>query len=435
MFVRSSKNLCGIMILVCALSAGEASVAFNDLQNWLSSESNSVPETAQELDDLTVIMVQRNPDIQAASLAYQAALSMENTIVSLPDPLVSVGIFGRPVETANGPQQMKLGISQKIPLPGKTRALKAQYSARTQMAAQSLNAVYLEKLRGLRALWNEGWFLQRSISLQEEKLNLIQDHLGILDNNYRGGLISHSALIQAQMDLKLVENNLENTKAEQDRLAIRLGRLLGLDAPFHLPEVISRDVRLDATQQGLEVAQHPLWIRLEQYGADRAAGERLARANLLPDITLGLEYLVIGSKDVAVPPENSGRDALALSIGTQIPIWNWKQKRAEVRASQVQKLQADLQLASEGDHLREAYALALSTWKENQRTIAVYENELIPRSREQALVTQQGYITETSTISELIQAQVEVVNLQLALAKQHKAANDALIDLKYLRSE
>ncbi len=435
MFVRSSKNLCGIMILVCALSAGEASVAFNDLQNWLSSESNSVPETAQELDDLTVIMVQRNPDIQAASLAYQAALSMENTIVSLPDPLVSVGIFGRPVETANGPQQMKLGISQKIPLPGKTRALKAQYSARTQMAAQSLNAVYLEKLRGLRALWNEGWFLQRSISLQEEKLNLIQDHLGILDNNYRGGLISHSALIQAQMDLKLVENNLENTKAEQDRLAIRLGRLLGLDAPFHLPEAISRGVRLDATQQGLVVAAHPLWIRLEQYGADRAAGERLARANLLPDITLGLEYLVIGSKDVAVPPENSGRDALALSIGTQIPIWNWKQKRAEVRASQVQKLQADLQLASEGDHLREAYALALSTWKENQRTIAVYENELIPRSREQALVTQQGYITETSTISELIQAQVEVVNLQLALAKQHKAANDALIDLKYLRSE
>jgi cobalt-zinc-cadmium efflux system outer membrane protein len=434
-FVRSSKNLCGIMILVCALSAGEASVAFNDLQNWLSSESNSVPETAQELDDLTVIMVQRNPDIQAASLAYQAALSMENTIVSLPDPLVSVGIFGRPVETANGPQQMKLGISQKIPLPGKTRALKAQYSARTQMAAQSLNAVYLEKLRGLRALWNEGWFLQRSISLQEEKLNLIQDHLGILDNNYRGGLISHSALIQAQMDLKLVENNLENTKAEQDRLAIRLGRLLGLDAPFHLPEAISRGVRLDATQQGLVVAAHPLWIRLEQYGADRAAGERLARANLLPDITLGLEYLVIGSKDVAVPPENSGRDALALSIGTQIPIWNWKQKRAEVRASQVQKLQADLQLASEGDHLREAYALALSTWKENQRTIAVYENELIPRSREQALVTQQGYITETSTISELIQAQVEVVNLQLALAKQHKAANDALIDLKYLRSE
>jgi cobalt-zinc-cadmium efflux system outer membrane protein len=423
------------MILVCALSAGEASVAFNDLQNWLSSESNSVPETAQELDDLTVIMVQRNPDIQAASLAYQAALSMENTIVSLPDPLVSVGIFGRPVETANGPQQMKLGISQKIPLPGKTRALKAQYSARTQMAAQSLNAVYLEKLRGLRALWNEGWFLQRSISLQEEKLNLIQDHLGILDNNYRGGLISHSALIQAQMDLKLVENNLENTKAEQDRLAIRLGRLLGLDAPFHLPEAISRGVRLDATQQGLVVAAHPLWIRLEQYGADRAAGERLARANLLPDITLGLEYLVIGSKDVAVPPENSGRDALALSIGTQIPIWNWKQKRAEVRASQVQKLQADLQLASEGDHLREAYALALSTWKENQRTIAVYENELIPRSREQALVTQQGYITETSTISELIQAQVEVVNLQLALAKQHKAANDALIDLKYLRSE
>jgi hypothetical protein len=35
----------------------------------------------------------------------------------------------------------------------------------------------------------------------------------------------------------------------------------------------------------------------------------------------------------------------------------------------------------------------------------------------------------------LIQAQVEVVNLQLPLAKQHKAANDALIDLKYLRSE
>jgi len=416
-------------------SAGESAAAFNELLGWLSSGTNPVPDTARGMDDLTVIMVQRNPDIQAASLAYQAALSMENTIVSLPDPLVSMGIFGQPVETANGPQQMKLGISQKIPLPGKTRALKAQYSARTQMAAQSLNAVYLEKLRGLRALWNEGWFLQRSISLQEEKLNLIQDHLGILDNNYRGGLISHASLIRAQMDLKLVENNLENTKAEQNRLAIRLGRLLGLDAPFHLPEAISRGVRLDATQQGLEVAQHPLWIRLEQYSADRAAGERLARANMLPDITLGLEYLVIGSKEVAVPPENSGRDALALSIGTQIPIWNWKQKRAEVRASQLQKLQADLQLASEGDHLREAYALALSTWKENQRTIAVYENELIPRSREKALVTQQGYITETSTNSELIQAKVEVVNLQLALVKQHKAANDALIDLKYLRSE
>jgi outer membrane protein TolC len=428
----------GILVLMTTVwgesPADNRSGQHEGLHRWLASDAIAVPDPVETLDDLIPLMVQRNPDIQAAVADYRRAQMLENTNIRLPDPTLTVGLFGQPIETANGPQQMKVAISQRIPLPAKTKAGRDQLSAATAMAEQSLFSLYLQKLRDLRSLWNEVWALHQRIQLQEKKLALIRENIDILDTKYRGGLVPHALFIQTQINMKLLENSLVGMRKEKHRLEIRLGRLVGLDTPFKMNE--PPQLNMEPPALALVVSQNPSWKRLQKLEEGSAASERLAKAKYFPDLSIGLEYLAIGPKEGAGSSSaTSGQDALAFSIGTQIPLWNWKQKRAALRASQQQKVHAAFQLESEADRLQEAYALARSAWEENLRYVSVYNNELIPLSREKAEVTQRAYITENASISEFILAQQEVLDLRIALVNLQKAGNQALIEMLYLRSE
>jgi len=71
------------------------------------------------LSDYLALAALRNPGLKAAWYRWQATRERAPQVRSLPDPMLRYGYFIREVETRVGPQRHRLGLSQRIPWPGK----------------------------------------------------------------------------------------------------------------------------------------------------------------------------------------------------------------------------------------------------------------------------------------------------------------------------
>ncbi|MGH9548714.1 MAG: TolC family protein, partial [Terriglobales bacterium] len=60
-----------------------------------------------------------NPQLNSARLKWEAMKERPRIAGSLPDPTLSYGYFFDNVETRVGAQNQRVGLSQKIPFPGK----------------------------------------------------------------------------------------------------------------------------------------------------------------------------------------------------------------------------------------------------------------------------------------------------------------------------
>ncbi len=74
---------------------------------------------AEPLDDLLVQALRQNPELEAARLKWEAMQERPRIAGSLPDPMLSYGHFFQNVETRVGAQNQRIGLSQRIPFPGK----------------------------------------------------------------------------------------------------------------------------------------------------------------------------------------------------------------------------------------------------------------------------------------------------------------------------
>ncbi|MEP7250352.1 MAG: TolC family protein, partial [Spartobacteria bacterium] len=79
----------------------------------------SISVHAEPLDRLLREVLDKNPSLNSARLKWEAMKERPRIAGSLPDPMLSYGYFFDNVETRVGAQNQKVGLSQKIPFPGK----------------------------------------------------------------------------------------------------------------------------------------------------------------------------------------------------------------------------------------------------------------------------------------------------------------------------
>ncbi len=359
--------------------------------------------------------IKNNPGARAAFERWRSARFQISRAGRLPEPSVSVGYYLRSVETKVGPQQYKVGVSQTFPWPTKLSAGEDAATERARAAAIGVDASVLAiRSKVAESYWTL-WLVNEEHRLKSEHDAVLEALAGAVRGRLQIGTATLADL--NQVDLAIARHHDHRGQHQQAARKASAGLLGTLGA--HASATILR-VR-DSPQAGLPVIsteelakqsrQHPRVAGPLRLAASEMQRARSEAADRYPRFKTGLSLIGTGEA-TAVGVEDSGKDALVVSVGLSLPLWAGSYSdaeqaaratsRAHVATAEANLLQVETWLAT-----------ALSNVQDAQRRITLYQKTLVPQAQATFEAVLGGYQSGASTIAAVLIAQRDLIELQI----------------------
>jgi outer membrane protein TolC len=373
----------------------------------------------------------RNPRIAGLTAAARAAEVRAPQARALPDPTLGLTAFVLPPETRTGPQLASLGLSQKLPWPGKRKLHEETAVQDAQTARARVETARLEALTEARRLYYELAFAALRRELVEQDRATLEHFEELARARYSTGVglgqavvKIHAEITRAEADLLDIDRIEADLLAELNALRDRPRAGLGSRPELPPPLLVAPDfARLREQARSLR----PEIAGARSAVASRGSQVELARQRGRPDLTAGLSYTAVGRRDDpagrANPPQGNGDDILALSLGINLPLW-----RSALAAGIEEAV--ELELAAEAS-LRAASAEVGRELAELERRLplleeqlGLYEDVLLVQVEESLHSALAGYSAGTASVLDLLDA--ERVRLQVKVAAARIRADYAI---------
>ncbi len=408
-----------VLLGLCLLLAGHPGA--------LGSQADAKPAfhiTDPLLGEYIRTALDSNPSIQTAYARYRAALQRIPQQTALPDPTLTFGRFLRSVETREGPQLSTLTLSQRFPWFGKLD-LKGRIAVKRAAAHYRLfRAREREVAAGVKRAFYDVAYLDRALDIVNEEQSLLDHYEELAQARYASGKGHQQEVIRIQAEISRTMSRLELLRQQRQSASARLNSLqdrapeapvprLPLPAPQkvginldelyklgvrHRQELKGAMARIEATEQGVELAKKSFW----------------------PDVTLSAGTVNVGGlppQDLfPTPRPGGGKNAYNLSVGINIPLQRHKY-RAEVmeaaenliaERSTYRDLRNRIQLT-----IRDLAVRIETLW----RQMDLFERVLIPQTREALRAAESGYQNGQLGALELLDSERALLETQVLQAR------------------
>jgi outer membrane protein TolC len=161
------------------------------------------------------------------------------------------------------------------------------------------------------------------------------------------------------------------------------------------------------------LANHPLLAINRAEINFLSAHKRLAEKERYPMIGLGIEFMDVNPGMSANLDGNTGRPIM-LQLMLDVPLWLGKYRAATAAAQYRQAAAAHRQSEVLND-LSAKMARALYELRQSRRRIGLYEQSLIPRSRQSMAVSKAAFESGNATFLDFIDAQRTALDFELGL--------------------
>lgn len=420
--VSRDTSVCPWILLVACL-AWAIAPSSAAAQPVPSSPADSTLQLSSLLQDAT----EANPSLRAARLKADALRSRPEQVRALPDPTVSAGVFPYPILTARGAQRSRWQVQQSVPFPG-TRALREDVAAlRADASKADADALALALAFRIRRAYYTLYRVQEERRVIQAFQSTLQQFEDAALAQYEVGTEEQPAVLKAQIERERLQLRLETLDAERHSALQTLARLTGRPSLPKGPAQISPASYAAASPVVDAPMQRPEAVSL-QADVERASKEiALAKKDARPDFTVGVQYVDVAERDFT--PTMNGRDALALSVGVQVPLWRGKQ-RAQVEQAQVERQRARAAL--------EAFELEVQTQLDDLRRqvdrqraqLTLLDDRLIPKAETALDATLSAYQTGSTGFLDLLDAQRTLFQLRLQRIGIHTRLLQTTAELK-----
>ena len=358
-----------------------------------------------------------NDALLKARAEFRASTEKIRQAGVLPDPKLVVNYYLVPIETRTGPQNGSVALSQTFPWYNK-RALARDLSDHdAAIAGTRMATVELDVARQVKEAYIEYGFLGRSQQTVADNLELLRYLEGVARSRYAAGKATYFDVLKIQIELSQSEEKGRSLVDQAGPLRISLNNLLGSESersraiPDSLPQVVL--VRGEEEILSLGLRNAPLLHEAEQRIVQARIGNELAEKEFYPDFNISLKTIFTGSAEFGTPPD-SGRDPIIAGVTVDLPIFRDRrhgrlaETEAGIRSAQSSQQQQIRMLTVEME--KEFYA-----YREAQRRIALYRDDLLPKVEQQLEVAVNGFQTGESSILELIDAEKSLLDFRLAV--------------------
>jgi outer membrane protein, heavy metal efflux system len=418
---QKKKGLC-VCVLLLISGVGSVTAAFGSTDG------------ADTLSGYLELALENNDALQRARAEFRVSTEKNRQVGVLPDPKLAVQYYLEPVETRTGPQNASIGISQSFPWFNKLALQRTQSDHDVVIAGASLAAVELDVARQVKEAYVEYGFLGRSQQSIADNLELLRYLEGVARSRYVGGKTTFFDVLKIQIELaKSQEKSL--ALADQARpLRVYINNLLGTEPervrtiPGSLPQVV---LSLDEEAiHSLALDNAPLLHAARQRIAKARTGKELAEKDFYPDFNFSLKTILTGSAEFGNFPD-SGTDPIIAGLTFNLPIF--RDRRHGKVAEQVAKISSAQSFQQQQTRLLTAkIEQNLFAYRESQRKFSLYQDDLLPKVKQQLEVAVNGFQSGETTILELIDAEQNLLTFELA---ESRAAADRALAVARLESQ
>jgi cobalt-zinc-cadmium efflux system outer membrane protein len=344
-----------------------------------AASAQQPPELSlREVYDLAL---ERNPMVQAALAAADATAARQPAAALPPDPEVRVGAMNLslPGLSADMPGAMapSIELMQMLPLPGKLRLNGEIARQSTAMALSEAGEVSWEVRARAAMAFYEVYEADRQIEVMEETLDWLRQFEQIATTMYSVGSGTQSDVLRAGVEVARMKADITRMRTMRTSAVAKLNGLLDRPADTSVTGVVFTQLpaavpETDELMQWAE-ASRPLLAR-QRAGIEQAqAREELARKEIWPDLSLGLQY---GRRGTDMGTEHMG----SLMVGFTVPVFaSRRQLPMRTEASAMLRM-AQAELADARAQVNARITELVANLERARTLITLYRSEVLPQA-------------------------------------------------------
>lgn len=389
---------------------------------------------AQSLEGYLDLVVQNNPQIQAAYTEFEAAMQQAPQLSALPDPTLTLSAFGQMIETRVGRQEARFNLMQMFPWFGTLSLKKDVANLMAEAAFQRYldvrNEVFLGFSEGYAALYE----LQQMIRLEQENLSILETYRKLALNKFSNAKGSMVDVVRIDIKKNESATNIRLLEAKQRPIQVLLNSFLdrGMEEEVLPPESLALDsLKATGAIDSLFDA-NPKLVKLERQRESYETQQRLAKKSGYPMIGIGVDYSIIGRRDVPDLDMN-GQDAIMPMLSVTLPVFRKKYRAAQKEAELLVEV-AGHEIQAVKNTLYSQFALAEYDFSKADELRRLYQKQT--ETTEQAIrLLLSGYSNDTSGFEEILAMNQDLLMYQKGIATQIKEGFIAQSKLTYLLSK
>ena len=374
------------------------------------------------LDELVAAVKARNPSLQAALAAWNAAANKYPQVIALDDPMFQSMYAPATWNAASNVQgSYYFGVAQKIPWSGK-RALRGnQANWEATAASFDVGEAQLRLTEAARMAFFDYYLNQRERELNASSREALSRFRDVARAKYEANQVSQQDVLQADVELAQFEQRQIELTQEQIVAVARINTLLhrspdhSLPAPPQRLPVVENLPPVDELRERA-VGQRPELHALAARVQSEQSAVALACKEFYPDFELMGRYDRFWTDAVQQPQ---------VGLNMNVPL-NQSKRHAAVQEAmwRVHKMQADYDQAA--DTIRGEVQSAYARVEGSRRKVEVFNSKILPAARDNLSAAQSGYEAGTVDFLRLIEAQRQLLDLreksQMAITDFHRRA-------------
>jgi cobalt-zinc-cadmium efflux system outer membrane protein len=369
---------------------------------------------------LLAAVAYRNPTLEAARLAWQAAAARPSQERALPDPMLSYGLAPGSMAGSGLRFGQEVELSQDLPLPGRRRLRGDRAAAEARGAAEDYRSTLLDLLTAASQLYDDDYLVSRSLAIVAQHRALLAELQRVAAARYAAGLAPQQDPIQAELEGSKMLHRQVELEAEREVITGRLDALLHLPPDHALPPPPVEEELADASQPEpgalvtAALAERPeLAARMAEVEAQRAV-VALARLAGRPDLALRGSYNSMWNE-----PGYRWMAGVAVNLPVRRDRLASQRVEAEARLARAQA-----ELAATEDRIRAEVRNAATGVREAHHLLAIFASRLLPAARDQVKAARSGFETGRGSFLGAIDAERSLRDVELgreqAVADLHR---------------
>ncbi len=409
---------------------------------WRSQELQEQQASAAELEllqqpalqDLLRYARSNSPSLAASHEEWRAALEQVAQVGESPPPRLQLGQYVEEIETRTGPIQGRVGLQVPLGRWGESAAAEDVASQRAAVLLCEYERERIEVDASVREAWYELAWLALALEISRAHHGLLLHWENVALSRMESGAGPYSDLVRAQIELGKLEDQIATLADRRGPTQQKLEAVLGGQWTFEIEEEPGplpggRELPESQLLENLAVTSSEL-IALEARieAAEREVDRSRTRSN--PEFVVGAEYVFIGGARQAGTP-GSGEDALALTVGLDLPFWRnsnqaaEREARAAVRAARHHHQDRLNQLSAE-------LQMSLYTYRDANRRVRLFRESLIPKGQEALLSLESAYQAGERSFLDLVDAQQVLLDFKLEASRAEIDRAQALVQVERL---
>ncbi len=386
-----------------------------------------------DIDALIAAILIRNSGLESQRLRVAALEELASSAGALDDPQVSYAIapasFGDSIPSNLGNAlgvRQNIQLSQSIPWPGKRALRSEKMAARAEATQHSYLGSRLELVAEARSLWAQWWYVNSAILTNQEHQRLSSDLRSVAETRYATGTGLQQEVLQIQTHAVQLQHQHIVLEQEQRRVqshinyllsqssSVTLNRPLGQLAMPELPE------RARLEQWLLET--HPALSELKAQSNVALLNRRLTEKDDYPDLQINVGYNELW---------NESDLRLQVGVSLSIPL-DFGKRSTRKAAAQFEYHSALMVIQDKRSELLSELEAQLSNFDQAAHGIHLIETELLPSSEQTLSAVQANYEGGGGNFYALIDAQEQLLDMQLLLSNSYAEQFIALAELNKL---